>query len=352
MDGHRVRLIVPAVPTIVDVARLAGVSVATVSRVLARSDRVVESTRQRVLSAVEAVGYSPNVAARTLRTTRAGKILITVPDISNPFFSSVIRGAEQAARDAGYSVVVGDTRHDAALENQYAEMLARREVDGLIFLGHRLPDALVPLVRARAGGAPVVNGCEFSPDLDVPSVHIDNVSASDEAVEHLVSLGHRDIGIITGPLVTPLGRDRRAGARRAMARHGILDRLRESEGDYSVDAGAAAAAVLLDTGISALFCCSDEMAIGALSAIRAAGLRCPADISLVGFDDIRFARFMDPALTTIAQPQPEIGSCSVQILLSLMKDKGDVTLSRTLPHQLMIRKSTAPYRGKDAGVGV
>ncbi|UAK23717.1 LacI family DNA-binding transcriptional regulator [Sphingomonas nostoxanthinifaciens] len=331
-------------PTIIDVANAAGVSTATVSRVLSGSGRVVAETRARVLAAVERLGYAPNVAARSLRTTRAGKLLVTVPDISNPFFSNVIRGAEAAARGIGYSVVLGDTRHDAAIENQYAEMLAKREVDGLIFLGHRLPDSLATLVRASAGGAPVVNGCEYSPGLDVPSVHIDNAGASEEAVAHLIGLGHRDIGIVTGPMASPLGRDRVAGARKAMAMHGLADRLQIDHGDYSVEAGAAAAHRLLAGGVTALFCCSDEMAMGALSAIRATGRICPTDISLVGFDDIRFARFLEPALTTIAQPQQEIGRETVRLLHLLITGQHAAATSVTLPYRLVVRDSTAPFQ--------
>lgn len=331
-------------PTIIDVARAAGVSTATVSRTLSHTGVVTEDTRIRVMEAVERLAYAPNVAARTLRTARARKLLVTVPDISNPFFSNVIRGAEEAARDAGYAVVLGDTRHDAVLENQYAEMLARREVDGLIFLGHRLPDSLATLVRARAGGAPVVNGCEFSPGMDVPSVHIDNFAASRDVMEHLIALGHRNIGIITGPLTSPLGRDRLAGAQKAVAEHTPPLSLTIDHGDYSVDSGALAAHRLIERGVTAIFCCSDEMAMGALSAIRAVGLSCPDDISLVGFDDIRFARFMDPPLTTVSQPQPEIGRETVRLLIKLIEKDPDGAKSLTLPYKLVVRASTGVVR--------
>ncbi|MEG8048003.1 LacI family DNA-binding transcriptional regulator [Sphingomonas aerolata] len=158
-------------PTIIEVAAMAGVSTATVSRVLSRPDQVSEKTRLRVLAIVRSSGYAPNVAARSLRTLRAAKILLTVPDISNPFFASVIRGAEEAARDAGYSVVVGDTRHDSAVEDQYADMLSRREVDGLIFLGHRLPDSLASLL-AREG----------APHRSSMAVNIARISASPASI--------------------------------------------------------------------------------------------------------------------------------------------------------------------------
>lgn len=331
-------------PTIIEVAALAGVSTATVSRVLSQPERVSTQTRERVLEVVQSVGYMPNVAARTLRTLRAAKILLTVPDISNPFFASVIRGAEEAARDAAYSVVVGDTRHDAQVEDQYAEMLSRREVDGLIFLGHRLPESLRPLLARQGASAPIVNGCEYSPDIGVPSVHIDNAAAGEDAVEHLIGLGHRNIGVITGPPISPLTRDRLAGAMRAAERHGLRDRLLVRSGDYSAPSGFAQASDLLAQRVTAIFCFSDEMAIGAISAISQAGLSCPEDVSVVGFDDLPLARFFQPALTTIAQPKGQIGRQAVELLVNILRGAENSTRQITLPHELIVRRSTTAVR--------
>src|SRR5437763_10109499 len=163
---------------IYEVARRAGVSTATVSRVLSQPGVVSPDTRLRVLRAVEHLGYTPNSAAKNLRTLRTGKLLVTVPDISNPFFSLILQGIEDAAQREDYAVLVGDTQHDAHREERYALMLRRKEADGLIFLGHRLPREASALVRAMAPRcAPVVNGCEFSPHLGIPSVHIDNAKA-------------------------------------------------------------------------------------------------------------------------------------------------------------------------------
>jgi LacI family repressor for deo operon, udp, cdd, tsx, nupC, and nupG len=332
-------------PTIFDVARQAEVSIATVSRVLSQRDPVSQSVRQRVLKAVEELGYEPNRAARALRTLRAAKILVTVPDISNPFFANVIRGAEEAARAADYAVVIGDTRHDPALESQYAAMLPRKEVDGLVFLGHRLPETLQAMIAADGARAPVVNGCEYSKELGVSSVHIDNAAAGAEATEHLISLGHRRIGVITGPLISPISRDRLNGVRDAATRRKLVDELRIRNGDFSVESGHDEAARLIaEERVTAIFCFSDEMAIGALAAARAAKLSCPKDISIVGFDDIRFANYLEPALTTIAQPSTEIGKRTVKILLSIIDGKRERMTSQTLPHKLVIRNSTGPLK--------
>src|SRR5262249_46923251 len=153
-----------SVPDIHAVAKRAGVSTATVSRVLSRPEIVAPSTRRKVMRAVALLGYAPNAAAKNLRTLRSRKLLVTVPDISNPFFSLILQGIEDTALGAGYSVLVGDTQHDVKREERYAQMLKRREADGLIFLGHRLPKEAVTLIKAMAPRcAPVVNGCEFSP---------------------------------------------------------------------------------------------------------------------------------------------------------------------------------------------
>src|SRR3954467_11783632 len=200
------------VANIYEVARRAGVSTATVSRVLSQPDVVSPDTRPKVLQAVELLDYAPNSAAKNLRTLRTGKLLVTVPDISNPFFALILQGIEDAAQRDGYAVLLGDTQHDPEREDRYAMMLKRKEADGLIFLGHRLPKEAAKLVRAMTPRcAPVVNGCEFNPRLGVPSVHIDNAKAASEAMDHLYRLGHRRIAAITGPLVSPLSRDRLRG---------------------------------------------------------------------------------------------------------------------------------------------
>ncbi|HTG37312.1 LacI family DNA-binding transcriptional regulator [Sphingomonas sp.] len=331
--------------TIVKVAEAAGVSTATVSRVLSQPERVAAETRDRVLEVVRALGYSPNVAARSLRTLRAAKILLTVPDISNPFFASVIRGAEEAARDAGYAVVLGDTRHDPDVEDQYADMLSRREVDGLIFLGHRLPASVMPLIERLGASAPVVNGCEYSAELPVPSVHIDNAAAAGDAIDHLIALGHRRIGVITGPAISPISRDRLAGAERAAARHGLSSALDLCVGDYSARSAFDHTRELLARGVTAMFCFNDEMAMGAISAIGRAGLSCPGDVSVVGFDDLPLAPFFQPALTTIAQPKGQIGRRAVDLLVGILRGTPEPVERVTLRHQLIVRGSTAPVGG-------
>jgi LacI family repressor for deo operon, udp, cdd, tsx, nupC, and nupG len=313
---------------------------------LSKPDAVAANTRERVQASIDALGYEPHFAAKSLRMTRVSKLLVTVPDISNPFFTSVISGAEDAAMEAGYSIVLGDTRYQAEREEQYAAMLRRREVDGLIFLGHTLPHGLVEMLKTRPL-APIVNGCEYSPDLPVSSVHIDNRSAAMEAMEYLYAIGHREVAVITGPLASPISRDRLDGVRAAAEIAGASRELRIAVADFTIATAEREARGLLTSGTrpTAIFCFSDEMAMGALSAIRSFGIDCPADISLVGFDDIRFAKFTQPALTTISQPMEAIGRETVRLLLGMLTGTIVNRTSITLPHQLVLRASTRPLRG-------
>jgi LacI family repressor for deo operon, udp, cdd, tsx, nupC, and nupG len=329
--------------TIQQVARSAGVSTATVSRTLSNPDIVSEVTRRKVQSAVEALRYSPNAAARSLRTLRSGKLLVTVPDIANPFFSLIIQGIEDAAHREGYAVLLGDVGHDEEREERYALVLQRKEAEGLIFLGHRLPQSLRHLVGRRASTAPIVNGCEFSPSLGVPSVHIDNARAARDAMSHLYGLGHRRIGVITGPLVSPLSRQRLNGVKSRAASERATQQLIVVQGDFSIPSGLAGAAELLTRKErpTAIFCFNDEMAIGVFDHARKAGLRVPQDLSVIGVDDIRFSQYLAPALTTVSQPMLQIGQETVRLMLEILRGTGRRPKSVTLPHKLMVRDSTA-----------
>jgi LacI family repressor for deo operon, udp, cdd, tsx, nupC, and nupG len=308
---------------------------------------VAPETRKKVLQEVERLGFTPNFVAANLRSFRTWKLVVTVPDISNPFFSQILQGIEDAAQRRGYAVLLGDTQHDEQREQQYASMLQRREADGLIFLGHRLPKAAAGLVRSRPRGqAPVVNGCEFSPSLGVPSVHIDNAKAAFEAVDHLCQLGHRRIGVVTGPMASPLSRDRLKGVMARANRDRTRVTVSVAGGDFSIESGIAAADQLLGgsrppTGI---FCFNDEMAVGVLHAARQRRLHVPDDVSVVGFDDIRFAQYVDPPLTTIRQPMRELGEATVRLLLNILRGNLKDAVSVTLPHALIVRASTAPPR--------
>lgn len=328
--------------TIYDIARHVGVSAGTVSRALSRPEKVLPATRARIEQAAAALGYVPNTVARTLKTQRSGKILVTVPDIANPFFAQILQGAEEAAQAHGYAVLLGDTQHQPDREERYAQMLRRNEADGLIVLGHRLPPTAREIVEQLGDDAPVVNGCEFDPALGIPSVHIDNAAAARTVMEHLYALGHERIAVIGGPTDNPLHRQRLQGVKAAARARGRLRQLVVAPGDFSVESGYAAAGELLGSADAptAAFCFSDQMALGVLAACRELGLRVPGELSVVGFDDLASSRYLTPPLTTIRQPMREIGARAVNLLLAIIEGE-DAPRQQTLDFSLMLRGSTA-----------
>lgn len=326
-----------------DVSRFAGVSVATVSRALSAPDKVAAETRARVLEAVRAVDYRPNMMARNFRSRQAFAIVVLAPNIANPFFARVVRGIEQVAQEGGYAVLLGDTRDDPAREAEYLGLVQSRQADGVIQLSARIdPVALKRLWKDGAAPA-IVNACECA-DLDFcPKVRIDNAAAARAMTEHLLALGHRRIGVLTGPAASPLTRDRLAGHRQALETAGVAhDPALTATGDFSSQSGFDAARTLAAARPTALFCFSDEMAIGAMRALRSLGLRVPQDVSVAGFDDIDLARFAEPPLTTIAQPMEELGRAAMAVLLDILNGGLPDLRTQVLPTQLVVRDSTAP----------
>lgn len=319
------------------VAELAGVSVATVSRTLKNPDVVAPATRERVQAAVAAANYRPNGMAVQFRSRRTGNLVVLVPLIANSFFARVIAGIQQAAQAAGYRVLLCDTAGDERREREYAELVYARQADGVIQLRAFDPFA------GQGDIPPVVNACEVLAEHPWPKVRLDNRAAARCLTEHLLALGHRRIALIKGPEDSPLTLERLAGYQEALTQAGIaLDPGLLHEGDFTLAAGAAAAKALLalPERPTALFCCSDEMAIGALQVLRRSGLRVPEDISLAGFDDIAFAAYTEPPLTTIAQPAEAFGQRAVAMLLEVLNGGTPAAREVVLPFELKVRGST------------
>jgi LacI family transcriptional regulator, repressor for deo operon, udp, cdd, tsx, nupC, and nupG len=324
-----------------EVATAAKVSVATVSRTLAMPDVVLPETRQRVHEAIRQLGYTPNVQARSLRTARTNVIVALVPDISNPFFAEVIHGIEQVALQNHYSVLLGNTQYNSEREQGYADLVSARQADGLITLLPHIPHI------TSTGPPPIVNACEYVLDPAITSVYVDNVAGARLAVEYLLTLGHKAIAFIAGPMNSPINLDRSRGYEAALSAAGIKrNRKLTVEGDFSAEAGIRCTETLFAGGVAftAIFCSSDEMAIGALRAIKSRGLRVPEDISVVGFDDIRYARYSDPPLTTIAQPMGDIGREAATLLIEILNDRDVPPRKRIMPTQLVVRGSAAPRK--------
>lgn len=323
------------------VAELAGVSVATVSRTLKNPDVVAPATRERVQAAVAAANYRPNGMAVQFRSRRTGNLVVLVPLIANSFFARVIAGIQQAAQAAGYRVLLCDTAGDERREREYAELVYARQADGVIQLRAFDPFA------GQGDIPPVVNACEVLAEHTWPKVRLDNRAAARCLTEHLLALGHRRIALIKGPEDSPLTLERLAGYQEALTQAGIaLDPGLLHEGDFTLAAGAAAARALLalPDRPTALFCCSDEMAIGALQILQRSGLRVPEDISLAGFDDIAFAAYTEPPLTTIAQPAEAFGQRAVAMLLEVLNGGTPAAREVVLPFELKVRGSTGVCR--------
>ncbi|MGM3390006.1 LacI family transcriptional regulator [Stutzerimonas stutzeri] len=326
------------------VAELAGVSVATVSRALRTPKVVSPETREKVFKAVEQAGYRPNLMAVQFRSRKTRNLVVLVPAISNVFFARVISGIQEKAQTYGYRVLLCNTYGREDLESEYAELVHAHQADGVIQL--RAFNPFAASGNREATLPPMVNACEILDDAPCPTVSLDNRAAARAMTEHLLNLGHQRIGLIKGPQGSPLTRERIAGYEDALRKVGIEpDPSLLCRGNFSLQAGYDAAKRLLahSNRPTAIFCENDEMAIGAISCIRQAGLRVPGDISVAGFDDIPFSAFCDPPLTTICQPAEAFGQHAVEMLVALSENRPlGSDKHRVLPFKLVTRASTAP----------
>jgi LacI family repressor for deo operon, udp, cdd, tsx, nupC, and nupG len=329
-------------PTINDVARLAGVSTATVSRCLHSPDLVTRATRDRVLGAVRTTGYNLNAAAQSLRQRRANTVLVVVPDIGNTFFSEILGGIEGAATAAGLTMLIGNTGRDPAREAGFVHYLLNGRADGALLLA--APQAGwfdIPRTNAR-GVRPVVTVSEVPPDPGTAAVMIDNAAAAHAAVAHLIARGHRRIAHVTGPASNILTAQRQAGYRRALSEAGLpWQPGLEYPGDFGLAGGQAGFDRFraADPRPTAVFCANDESAMGFIAAAHRAGVVVPRDVSVVGFDDIHFAKAFIPALTTVRQPRAEMGAAALHLLTAILAD--DAPAPVRLSHDLILRDSTA-----------
>lgn len=329
--------------TIRDVARELGMSVATVSRALSRPELLRQETRERVLAAVEALGYRPNLLARGLRRGRTHAILAIVPNLS-PFFLEILAGIEEVAREAGFAVLLGNSGGDRQREEACFEQVANVRADGVILLTGSAPPSY-----ARGGRAlpPLVAVLERLPEHAVPLVRTDHRTGALQATRHLADLGHRRIAHISGVRHVASTTHRLQGYRQALEQAKLAF---EPElvyaGDFTMNSGAAGMEHLLQLADppTAVLSANDEMAFGAVQVLHRHGLSVPADMSIVGFDDLNMAAFYNPPLTTVHIPRHDIGRRAAAELIELLAGR-TVTQEAVLPTRLIIRESTAPPRG-------
>ena len=333
----------PAV-TLKDVARQAGVHPATASRALNPETRLLvsEGTAGRVLAAAAELGYHPNAVARSLRTRRSHTVGVLIPDLNNPLFPPMVRGLEDRLDADGYVALIGNTDGDDERERRVFEQMRARHVDGYVLATAHLRNPM--LDEAVRAGVPVVLMNRIAEDYSFPSVTVDNERGVRMAVSHLTSLGHRNIACIAGPQDVSTGLARFRGYQAAMAGARLPvppDRVAFAR-SFSIEEGLRCAREILAAGdCTAVAAGNDMLAVGCYLALDEAGLSCPGDISVVGFNDMPFIDMLRPPLTTVAFPHYQVGTEAAQLLLDRLAGNGDVVKVLYLAPELIVRGSTA-----------
>lgn len=332
--------------TIRDVAQLAEVHPGTVSRALNETTRLLVNpeTAERVLRAADQLGYRPNRIARGLKTSRSHTIGVLIPDITNPLFPPILRGIEDRLDAAGYTSLIVNTDNDPERERVYLEVMRGRQVDGFISATARLDREL--MAELAGGGTPLVLVNRSLEDGPVPAVTIDDRRGIGLAVEHVAGLGHERIGHVAGPQNLSTGHRRHTGFVEAMrsARLRTPAKRIRFAAYFTEDEGARAAGELLDGAaeLTAIVAANDLLAIGCYDALQSRGLRCPDDISIVGFNDMPLVDRLRPPLTSVRVPQREIGQVAADLLLEQLSGAGDPATEILLEPTLSVRGSTAP----------
>ncbi len=328
--------------TLEELAKIAGVSRSTVSRVVNEEPNVRPEVRERVWQVIEEVGYHPNAAARSLASRRSQTLGVVIPEaistvFADPFFGSVLQGIAEAANAHKYHLMLSIVTRPLE-EDFYRRALRSQVLDGVVVLSAPVDDPLI--ARIQHDRLPFVVVGRYLHQTTVNYVDSDNVQGARMAVEHLIRYGRRRIATVSGPLNMSAGQDRLEGYRAALreAGTGIDDRL-IAEGDFSQTSGYIAAQKVLRQRPDAIFVASDLMATGALRAIREAGLRVPEDIAIVGFDDAQIAAFAEPPLTTVRQPVYQLGTSAIEMLLHLIESDSHGPLRTILPTELVVRSS-------------
>lgn len=335
--------------TLKDVAALAGVHPGTASRAInaATRDLVNEETARRVLAAADELGYRPNPIARGLKTSRSYTVGVLIPDLTNPLFPRIVRGIQDKLEESGYIPLIANTDNDPARERADIEAMRARQVDGLITAtAHRHDDLAID---GAGGELPVVLVNRRHEQGTRPSVVADDRLGVRLAIEHLVALGHRRIAHLAGPQDLSTGYLRLQGYREALADAGIEydDELVLAADAFVEEEGQRLCNELLDRGleVTAIFAGNDLMALGCYDAFVARGIVCPDQISVVGFNDMPFAAWFDPPLTTVHLPQYEIGERAAELLLERLRDPAAEPTQMLLEPTLAVRGSTAPPAG-------
>ncbi|WP_199425844.1 LacI family DNA-binding transcriptional regulator [Thermaerobacillus caldiproteolyticus] len=327
--------------TIYDVAKQAGVSISTVSRVINNTGRISEKTRKKVLAVMEELHYQPSMVASALTGKRTRTIGLVIPDVANPFFSEIARKVEDRGRELGFNVLMCNTDNNPDTEEMYLSLLKQKSVDGII-IGTTTKNYTV-LNELLQEHFPIALIAQDIPELAIDVVRVDDFLGAYQAVSHLVSLDHKKIAIMLGNLSRTSDKYRLQAYRQVMEEHGLeYDEKFVIYTDYSMEDGKRAALELLRSSLrpTAIFACFDSLAVGAYQAAKEVGLHIPGDLSVVGFDNTILATIVDPPLTTVAQPIDEMGRQVVDLLIREIEGEKSTKQRVILPPELIIRQST------------
>jgi LacI family transcriptional regulator, repressor for deo operon, udp, cdd, tsx, nupC, and nupG len=326
--------------TIQDVAKEADVSVATVSRVLNNSPSVSLDTRKRVQAVIKKLNYQPNLLGRNLRRMETRMILVLLPNISNSFYSRIVKGIEDVAHKNRYNIMICNTNLDKHHERMYLDLLRNKLADGVILMAPELNKEELSRIGKQF---PIVQCCEYRRGSSISHVAIDNKQASIQVVKHLISLGHKRIAMISCKNKLVSTYEREQGYKQALQECDMeIDNSLIKYGDYSFKSGLAVMKQILKIPErpTAVFTISDMMAIGAIKEIKSCGLKVPEDIAVAGFDNISFSSIYEPALTTVSQPQYTLGSTAMDLLLKVIRKEIKEPQELILDYELIIREST------------
>ncbi len=326
--------------SIKDVAREAGVSIATVSRVLNDVDVVNEETKKKVLEAINKLGYRPNIVARSLKTQKTRTIGIIIPDISSQFYPEIVRGAEDVANIYNYNIMLCNTDLDPEKEMEYLRVLREKMVDGVLYMSTSLESNILELINELQ--FPVVLVETASKAADIPSVSIDNEKAGFDGVDYLIKKGDKRIAYIgTHEDAENASALRYIGYKKALEDNsiGLNEDIVCFGGLKAQDGYEAIANILQKENIDAVFCASDEIAMGAINALRDKGINVPGDVDVIGFDDIYSASIFYPKLTTVAQPMYDMGSVGMRMLIKIINKQEVEQKNYVLRHRIVERNS-------------
>lgn len=326
--------------TIKDVAKLAGVSVATVSRVINDEENVKAETKQKVKEAIKTLHYSPNLLGRNLRRSQTMSVLVLLPTLSNPFYAGVIKGLKSRAEEIGYQIMIGITDSEEEIEERSIKMLTNRLVDGVILFSPRLN---VKLLNKVAKQYPIVQCSECVEHSQTSKVTIDNKKAAYEVTQYLIQLGHKKIALLSNDEGFTSAKLREEGYREALRQHNLSiekDWIRYTEYSYLGGQKACIELLALENKPTAIFAIADSMAVGVVRQLIECGIKVGEEIDVVGFDDTSLTKIYTPTITTISQPRFEMGKAAMQLLINKIEDINNADECLILPHQLKIREST------------